>query len=299
MRRPSSRLKRGLTLRRLVFVCAFLGASVAAYLLVISPPSTTAPSRSSSLLFDGRFQSAGLNSWPGVLNFKMPTNSNRLSYVTSPRRRSTGHAAKLEVGGEDMKGERIEFGPLNLWDNDVEGREVWIALSHFIPSGQTLPDRMILFQRNSKLQHLVCAPSGFGFGDAIQIQNPTAGQPADRWQFHTNGGVDGCTTKVWPIPNLAVVRDAWIDWLVHYRLHSTKSAGPITEVFYRVDNGNWVNPISDTAQPNLVRTAASQGNFRWGGGLYKDESYTPYTTVYFGGLVIAPTRADAEAAMFD
>jgi hypothetical protein len=248
-------------------------------------------------LFDGRFETAGLNSWPGVLNLKTD-NSNRLSYVTSPRRRSTGYAAKLEVGGDDMKGERIEFGPLNLWDNDVEGREIWIALSHLIPSNQTLPDRVVLFQRNSKQQGMLCAPAGLGFSDAIQIYNPTPGKEADRWRFHTSGGVDGCTKKLWPIPKLAVVRDVWIDWLVHYRLHSTTARGPITEVFYRVDNGAWVNPVSDTRQPNLVRARSSQGNFRWEGGLYKSESYTPYTTVYFGGMVIAPTRAYAEAAMF-
>ncbi len=261
------------------------------------PPSPS-PRGPLSLLFDGRFESVGLNSWPGVVNLKSG-HANMLTYQTAIRRRNTGYAAKLEVGGLSGLGERIEFGPLNLWDNDMEGRELWIAFSHQTPAGQVLPDRIVYSQRNSKHQAQNCESSGSGFADGIQMYHPTDGYPADRWQFNTSGGRDGCTQKTWQIPSLGDVRDVWIDWLVHYRFHSLSSDGPITELFYRVGNGTWVNPVSDTTQPNLVRALDYEGSFRWEGGLYKGEGYTPYTTAYFGGMVIAPTRADAEAAMFD
>ena len=259
------------------------------------------------MLFDGRFETAGLNSWPGVLILKAG-NTNMLTYQTAIRRRSTGYAPKLEVGGDNGLGERIEYGPLSLWENAMEGREVWIASSDRIPSGQVLPgDSVFLWQRNSQFNPQVCAASGLGGGDSISARSPGGGREVNYFTFNTSGGVGRCSQKLWTIPNLAVVRDRWIDWLVHYRFASTTDKGPITELFYRVATneaspptmGPWVNPISDTTQPNLVRISSSQGNFRWEGGVYKAESYTPCTTVYFGGMVIGPTRADAEAAMFD
>src|SRR5207245_1477995 len=122
--------------------------------------------------------------------------------------------------------------------------------------------------------------------------------PLDHWTCNASGGIGSCSNTTWTLPRLGIVFNQWVDFLVHYRFHSTKAAGPITQLFYRVGGRPWVTAVDNNTQPNTVADPTYGSTFRWEGGLYKDEGYTPYTTLYFGGMVISSTRADAEAAMF-
>jgi hypothetical protein len=202
-------------------------------------------------------------------------------------------------------GERIEFQDKTYpetWTGSMRGRDIWIALSLQIPSGQTLDTREILLQRGCKYSY---DPNPYA-GDQLVLDSGVAGTPADKWFFTIGGGSYQLpTTKQYNLTDgglSAGLRDTWIDWLIHYVFQNVTANGPLTEVFYRVggDSGPWVQPIHDTVTPNLITAAdgTDDGGFRLQTGLVRDATNHSFNYILHAGLVIGTTRAAVEAAMY-
>jgi len=254
--------------------------------------ASAAPAAFADVVFDGRWRTPGLNRWDGVLTLKAG-NRNKLDYVTSPRRRASGYAADLRVGG-NAASERIEFLEADLLPT-AEGKDQWWAWSFYIASDSALPDIAFVTQINSKFNGTYCSAARGGASNGLRMMNPVAGRPADRWYWTITGGSGTCRIEQIRIPRLGVVRNRWIDFLCHFRWSST--AAGRSSCSYRVQPHRAWRRAFDHVGANLVSAPNFAGNLRVSQGLYKAEA-PPYVHVVQGGLVVADRRAEAAQAAF-
>jgi hypothetical protein len=256
--------------------------------LVLAPPSAAR----AALVFDGRWVKPGLNHWDQVVNLK-PGNRNRLTFVTQPRRRASGYAADLLVGG-NAESERIEFLKADLFSH-AEGKAGWWAWSFLIRADSTLPDAVVVTQINSKFNGDYCSVAAGGAANGLRMVNPVAGHRADRWYWAITGGKGACRIKQIRIPGLRVVKGRWIDFLCYFKW----SSGPtgVSSCSYRAQPRQAWRRAFAVGGANLVSSPSFAGNLRIEQGLYKGES-APYVHIVQGGLVVARTRDDAVRAAF-
>jgi hypothetical protein len=255
--------------------------------------AAAAPAASADVVFDGRWHMHGLNRWDQVLTLK-PGNRNKLGYVTAPRRRASGYAADLRVGG-NAASERIEFVKANLVPA-AEGKDQWWAWSFYIPSDSAIPSIAFVTQINSRFNGTYCSVARGGASNGLRMMNPVARHPADRWYWTITGGSGTCHIDQIRIPGLRVVKNRWIDFLCHFKWSST-AAGRST-CSYRVEPDRAWRRAFDRVGANLVSAPDFDGNLSVSQGLYKAEA-PPYVHVVQGGLVVADGRAEAARAAFD
>jgi polysaccharide lyase-like protein len=263
-----------------------ISAAITALVLLAAAPAADA-----GLVFDGRWQSPGVNNWDGVLTLK-PGNRNKLRYVKAPRRRGWGYAADLRVGG-NAASERIEFQE-NLFPN-AEGQDHWWAWSFRIARDSTIPSIAFLTQMYSRFNGTYCSIPRGGASNSLRMMNPVRGRRSDRWYWTITGGNGRCRITHVRIPGLRVVKERWIDFTCHLRWSSTPAG--LSKCYYRVQPRKaWRRAFKDVG-PNLVTAAAADAGLSLSQGLYKAEA-RPYVHVTLGGLVIADTRAEAQRAAF-
>jgi hypothetical protein len=272
---------------RLLSLCA---ATILLALLLTAAPASAA------VQFDGRWQTPGLNAWDFVDSSK-PGNTNTLAYVTSPRRRATGYSADLRVGGANQLGERIEF-QRTVFAN-ATGRDAWITWSTFLPSDTGVFNAMYVTQVKSRYNASLCGnPGTLPASISFRMANPanfTA--PATNWIVEVGGGVQSCGKRIYVLPaaTFPLAKDRWLDWECHVHWAPTLVGLPLTQCWMRLPPAGWVQAFRDTG-PNLERSASFDGDVIVRHGLYKAESETQYAHMFLGGLVIADTQAEAEAA---
>lgn len=256
-----------------------------------------AEARTTSLVFDGRFPSAsvGRGAWDRTFITK-PGSDDAPVYQTAVRRRSSGAAALLDVGG-DALAERIEFHK-DLSAGVAEGTEYWIAFSVLIPRGPPDPfasGRETYFQIVSKFNPVLCDVSRGGASTELEIVRIGG---VDRWQWIQTGGKGKCWVTPVLLTGVPVVTDRWYDFVVHMRIGTVAADKPLTEIFWRNGRPNttWRLALRSSA-PNLARSLAFPGSIRIQHGLYKSQG-PERSRVYEGGLVVAGSRSAAETAAF-
>jgi hypothetical protein len=264
-----------------------MSAALAALIVLTTPSAARA-----DIIFDGRWRTPGLNSWDWLLNLE-PGNRNKLTFVKSPRRRRSGYAADLRVGG-NARSQRIEFLEANLFPA-AEGKDHWWAWSLRIPSGSVVPSTVFVTQMNSDFNGTYCSIPRGGASNNLRLWNPVAGRPADRWYWTITGGNGSCRIRQIRIPKLRVVRNRWIDFLCRFRWSSTPHG--LSKCSYRMQPRKaWRRAFRDHG-PNLVSSPSAEGNLRVEQGLYKAAA-RPYVHLLQGGLVVADTRVQAARAAF-
>lgn len=279
--------------------------------ITLPPPPPPPPPPNPTLLFDGRFHTnpppfgTGADRW-ALLDSTDAGNSNQATYVLSPRRRSSEYAAKLQVGGPELHGERLEFQK-EVFAGPIQHMDIWLAFSMRPESSISLALFANLMQRYTKYDSSAPAPSPGATG--IQCYIPT-GEISYRWVTGVSNGAKtwhqpNLTTLNGGHPNVADITGKWTDWLIRTKFERT--AG-ITEVWYRAattgatDNptmGSWSQLLNDTTSPTYVYSPTFDADLLIRHGLYKPGNrVASYAVVEQSGLVIANTRADAEAGAF-
>lgn len=268
-------------------------------------------SANAAIRFDGRFPSGtapqvtqaggNIGNWAFV-DFTDPGNANVLAYNTTLRR---GTHAAADITIKPQAGERIEFSKDVFPGTTGEGKDVWFAWSVRLPSKLTdgtpfrLPPIMNLMQIPTRYVATYC---GLGHNQEIGISY-TGSTPRDAhiWRAQVVGGNGSCTAKPFTMPQIPIVRDLWYDWSCHYHFTSV-AANAQNTCYYRINGSAWALGFNAPGVANLVRSPSFAGNVQVRHGFYRPghwaQTYWQNSRVVQGGLVIADTRAEAEAAAF-
>ena len=221
--------------------------------------------------------------------------SSRITRVESPCAQGT-HAYRFELRDGDTpttKDERVEAGqggtysfPGGSFDASRqwrEGDDVWIAFQVYLPdSWNTNPSSWQILSQLSK-------HAGTG-GPALELA-----QEGGKLKLTGAPNSKESTRQqlIWEQSD-TVPKNRWLKILAHVKLSSSTSVG-FVELYGDLD-GQALSPPLPRIMRHTLKTGTTGSHMRI--GIYRSVSISGNTFVYFDGLTVARTRAEAEANAF-
>ena len=253
-----------------------------------------AGSAAGALLFNGDFETGDLSQWTGEVSQCQPGRITVYSAATAPvgapAPRQGTYAARFDVLDSDVAPCTPTANPRAQVSSPktllAPGQEYWEAWSLYVPSA---------------LPPITCGASCTNpyFVFQEDYGPPYNGSPAIGWGFERAGSADVLSIRrgaqygydrVWEAP---LVRDAWIDFVVHKQMANTTAGGGFIEAWV---DGTAITFSSCGCARLLTQTMHADATSTYAFYLnhYREHGMFAEGSVYFDGGRVGTTRRSVE-----